>query len=649
MKQINFSAAFEKLKWNALPKVLIAALSLAMMTSASLSGDSRRSSKRSSRTSSSVSSLKLGRPVLVNTTIDYVLQDATTAIGDLYPTYVPDLTGIRGQYNSYGTPEIFVNPTDSDNIIVLYGQDSFRDRHTEDRLYGGLSNGGTTAAFSLDGGKTFNHSLVAVPAWFATSPSQVTGATAGRNLGSPTADLAFFSDGTAIFGGAFNQTVPALQPPFPSPSLGAKGGMVVRKSFDKGATWTDPVIVSTTESGAFNAGLSSTATSVDAGIGSILVTLQPPRGCCGLGEVAHLSWSKINFEQFTLFGNVAYSRSVDRGNTWSSPIILYDVLNDPVWVANFFNPNFPLGGQAIGAQLISVPSKGKKCGNVLLAGILRLFPRQGTDFTDEPTNTLFDRVVVRSLDNGLNWDPVAIPVGQFVLAFTHDPTTATEFSLIASDGALNNTMAVSPKTGRVYYAWQAGNTQVDSDPNINQFFPQIELSVSADAGLTWTTPAVFSRTPFNPTILGANQAFNVSLAVNKKGYLAVVYEDFRNFDGGTTVVATDVWMDIYKELKNPTGGPYANGLRYVTTVRLNTSSFDAKVGFNSNLGGVGSTTAVAAQNNNFVTAFETTNQANLSQEVGPYGMTMDINNRTNIIFEKLSFGKKSGSSRSSRR
>ena len=69
-------------------------------------------------------------------------------------------------------------------------------------------------------------------------------------------------------------------------------------------------------------------------------------------------------------------------------------------------------------------------------------------------------------------------VGQFTIAFSHDPRNSN----VLTDGAYNNVMAVSPKTGRVYYAWQGGNGAVSSDPNINTYFPCIQLASSADTG-----------------------------------------------------------------------------------------------------------------------------------------------------------------------
>ena len=54
-------------------------------------------------------------------------------------------------------------------------------------------------------------------------------------------------------------------------------------------------------------------------------------------------------------------------------------------------------------------------------------------------------------------------------------------------------MAVSPKTNRVYMIFKAGNTDISTDPTINQFYPDIEISASYNKGKTWTQNRVSGK------------------------------------------------------------------------------------------------------------------------------------------------------------
>ena len=125
--------------------------------------------------------------------------------------------------------------------------------------------------------------------------------------------------------------------------------------------------------------------------------------------------------------------------------------------------------------------------------------------------------------------------------------------------------------------WQGGNGIISSSPLVSQFYPNIQLTVSADAGNTWSVPIRASRTPIDFNNLGASQSFNGNVAVTEDGYVGVVYYDYRNFTAcePATSVPTDVWLDIYEELSDPTGGPYGNGLKFVQEVRLTPTSFNA--------------------------------------------------------------------------
>jgi len=63
----------------------------------------------------------------------------------------------------------------------------------------------------------------------------------------------------------------------------------------------------------------------------------------------------------------------------------------------------------------------------------------------------------------------------------------------------------------------------------------IALSLSVDGGLTWSAPVEVNAVP-------AVAAFNPTVHFDGKGHLAVSYYDFRNYQAGSTVLTTDVWL-----------------------------------------------------------------------------------------------------------
>jgi hypothetical protein len=170
----------------------------------------------------------------------------------------------------------------------------------------------------------------------------------------------------------------------------------------------------------------------------------------------------------------------------------------------------------------------------------------------------------------------------------------------------------------------------------------IQLSVSDDAGKTWSSAVKVNLTPdiafdpSNPTgAAGASQAFNPNLAFKADGYLGIIYSDFRYYDpSNPSNVPTDTWLAIYKEVKDKDGGSTGVGLDLVEEIRLTPRSFNAVIGFDSAINGVGANNGIAAKGSKFVTSFAQTVQGNLSTSTGPYGETIDPNNRLSVFFEK---------------
>lgn len=576
--------------------------------------------------------VKQTSPSRINPTVDFLLQNANLAIANVYAPLLPDLSRITGQYNSYSSSLIFVNPHDPKNILTVYSQDRFFQEPTSERWqdYGRLTNAGAQVATSSDSGKSWSYTIPAKPTWLY--------GTLGQVVGSAVYPISFSKNGTVFFTGAYDQTTPLL------PIPGASSGIYVVRSFDKGLTWTDPVILDTDASGAFQLpsfGGPEGQGIADRATGGILVDPQNDR-------FIHVGFSKSDHARDTLYGNIWYARSTDHGDSWEPAKLIYELKDDTKWVQEHgwvnddVDPPVPLGGQALGGTIVSVPtqkrenSSNRKQANVLLAGFSRYYPKQGaTTYFQDADDTDNDHAVVRSFDNGATWTTEGVPLPQFVYAFAHDPRTSGQSTLTVTDGGITSIMAVSPKTNRVYFAWQAGNTEVSSDPSVSQFYPIIQISSSADAGETWSSAANVSRTPFNSTIIDANQSFNQNIAFLDKGLLGIIYTDFRNYDGGQGTASCDVWLAIYRETGNPRGGSTGIGLDFVTEVRLTPQSFDAGVVFSSHTRGIGVSNGIATSGSAFLTTFPITNQEGLLPVSGPYNMTMDLNNRINVFFEKV--------------
>lgn len=468
-------------------------------------------------------------------------------------------------------------------------------------------------------------------------------------------------------------------------------GIFLCKSTDGGRTFKKPVLISATQSNIFLGTLT----------GGLMGYIQGSNGLTDQtadnllidphhSSILNVIWSRIDQVSF-LWGSLYNSRSTDGGKSWSTnpngDNHLMNITASPLYAlefdTNFANTvvstdpnyltNFPNVGQATSPGSIVVEDVGQGGNNgkpVYLCGFTRFYPRPNQSsptFTDSPADTISDHGILISMNRGETWgdgvifkpaktNAVALPSYTFATAF--DPRSSSpSIGLITFDGALNPTLAASPKTGRVYYVWEGGNANIDSNPLVNQYFPEIQMSVSSgsldEIGQNWTDPVKVNLTPDNLTNPETSQAFNPNVAVNKDGIVAVVYSDFRNFDvsqvgNSSGTVLTTTWIAFYQELDCPTAGELGNGLTFIGELQVspiyNTALYAGPPFTGITTGNYISLDVDA--NGNFVVAYPVTNTNNGTNPIpqvpfytpysnANYNITENTSNRSNVFIKVI--------------
>ncbi len=516
----------------------------------------------------------------------------------------PDLSAITGQLNSYALLEsgsFAINPNNDKFMVTSIARDRFTDGAGIFYRY----SQGAVIALSNDRGKTWTHTAIENPICLGGHISQQV------QLNS----LSYAKSGLLYATGDTSDM--HVNPPFSSP----RSLILFSRSKDNGHTWSTPIVL---DSSVPNNIVNNTGFAVQTAV----VKADPAHD-----NLVHLTYS-TDFHPSTFYGNIYYVRSEDNGVTWSAPLEIYDMAKDPVWLKEHADHSFsPIGGQNFAPSGPVIVDQ-----DVIVVPITRLYPKIGsTTYTQDPSDSNFDRAVVRSTDNGKTWSKIAGTTPQTIFADAHDPSKPAVFSNIVNDGGGNSPCVFSPYTGRLYLAYQAGNTKLKPNPEVAQFFPYIALNASSDRGETWTHTVKINRTPTH-IIAGAQQAFNPNLIYTANGFLVVAYNDFRNWTGGSSFIQTDAWLDIYRETSSPNGGNTGIGLDFVKEVRLTPTSFNGNIGFNSAIQGIGQTIGLGLNKKNEVFAtFGITNQDTIPPFIGFRNMTVDINNRINVFIKHVKF------------
>ena len=532
----------------------------------------------------------------------------------------PDFGEGNIQFNTYYSPYLAVNPNNSRMLVAAMNQDwlavTTLDKTTRPREQE------VTIAYSTTGGNTW--STLNIPLHICLNGTLSNGQSVSALRYSPLGG----TTGTVFIAGRFSNLQNEVDP-------NNWAGIWTMRSIDGGASWINQRIVSVQASDAYTDFTGTTDGTPD-------LAINPD----SLNNV-YAAWDRPTYASFADFpntipltGNVFFSSSNNATTTWSNPTQIYDITKDIYW-----------NGLCSGVSLIAATDG--TSGTVLVSSFMRSYRKPGVQIFDKSVaTTLFDRVVIRSLDGGATWQEHATIVSPFPYAQSHSPTglAATLLNLPPSDGADKSHMVQNPHSGKLYLTWQSGSFHID-DPIVAQFHPQIVVSVSDDQGESWSPPVIVSRTPEhlrteNPQ---AYQAFDGNVVILGEDLVGFLYYDYRNYEIDSDIASTDAWLAVYRETSSSHSGSTHIGLDFVTELRVTGSSFNSDIATNNSVDGlvqgIGNTVGVASSGNSAFLAYAVTNEGqdsseNITEEevfVDPntYLATVDVNERLSVQFQQV--------------
>lgn len=206
-------------------------------------------------------------------------------------------------------------------------------------------------------------------------------------------------------------------------------------------------------------------------------------------------------------GPAIFTRTTDGGASWESPRIIFQ--SNPQAFVQF-------------SQILVMPN----------GTLVDLY-----EFEEEQPNkpcTFTGLQVLRSADHGQTW---SVPINAMTMTPLDTPSCNTlvvdpETGQLVADPT-NPSFAVDSRIGNLYAVWEDGRFS-------NFQYDDIAFSMSADGGLTWSTPIRVNQTPLN--IPAPNrQAFLPAMAVAADGTIGVTYYDFR-FNNPKPGLLTDRWL-----------------------------------------------------------------------------------------------------------
>ena len=333
-------------------------------------------------------------------------------------------------------PAITVNPANPRNIVAAWKQDVGTANQTRSDL----------VASSLDGGRTWTRSTI----------PGLTVCTGGTADSGSDPWVAAGGDGTVYFSGLAADI--STDPPTTA--------VVASRSRNGGRTWRRPATVAAPLQG----------NETDS------VTANPTRA----GH-AYVAWANFIVPSLPRANTVEFSRTTDRGATWSPPVLV----DQP---GPFQIDQSP--------RILVLPD------GTLLAVFARADLQTGL-------GTLH---AARSLDEGRSWLPAvqagAKPIPQDLV----DPETGIPLPQPGFPSA-----AVAPD-GTVYIAFEDSTSATSG---------AIGVLRSRDGGRTWTSTTL-------PGVRGF--AFEPAIAVDAHGTVGVTWYDLRNDRPGDAALTADVWF-----------------------------------------------------------------------------------------------------------
>jgi hypothetical protein len=394
--------------------------------------------------------------------------------------------------NSEIEPWMAVNPTDGPDGDGILG-DNLIGAWQQDRWSNGGSRGIVTAS-SRDGGLTWTTNA-------GTKSSICTGGTVANGgnyerASDPWVD--FSPNGTAYLMTLSVDTNPGGFGTSPN-------AMLVMRSTDGGATWSNPITLKRDEDpNILNDKNTLTADPNSASFAyAVWDRLAPPPGEAPPTNA---------FENAVASrGPTWFARTTNGGTTWEPARIIFDPGTNNQTIAN---------------QIVVLPDNAQFNGE--LVDVFDLIQ----NVTNRPPGRGFTIAAVRSSDHGATWSRRAITVDrhntfQGLVVDPDDPNTATN---PVRTGDIVPQVTVDGNSGAIYVVFQ--------DSRFAPVRSSIAFTQSLDGGLTWSPTIKINKTPTNINP-GNQQAFNPVASVLADGTIGVRYSDFRNNTPAIAMLGTD--------------------------------------------------------------------------------------------------------------
>jgi hypothetical protein len=393
--------------------------------------------------------------------------------------------------NAEVEPWVDADPTNPNRLIAGWQQDRW-------------SNGGSrglASGYSTDGGST----------WTTVVPQGVTKCSGGNFERASDPWVTISPNGTAYFMSlAFNNDE--------SCGAGGDNAMLVSRSTDGGASWSDPIsIVTDTDGQLFNDKNSMTADPVSSNhvyaVWDKLVDFTLPSTCTSsTAKVANAgnsgdgvakardrlkilrSGAPLN-STTTFTGPTYFSRTTNGGTSWEPEKLIFDPGRN---------------AQTINNLIAVLPN-----GTVI------------DFFTHIKNNGSVKLGMVKSNDRGANFGPLS---EAFTMVVTNTGTVTPDAQEAVRDANILFDVAVDHQNGNIYIVWQDGSLG-----NIDR----VHFSMSTNGGNSWSPSIKINATPSSKNKL-SEQAFIPSVEVGANHKVVVTYYDFRN-DTNDGRELTDRW------------------------------------------------------------------------------------------------------------